>query len=130
MLRKGSLAITFGIAAMIAAISVSSSFAGNSYVARMEIITFQSTTLTDQEILSGKKEGKPVTLAGELRLPLSASARLPAVILLHGSGGISGYVTDWEMDLNSMGVATFVIDCFKGRGIVDTNNDQSQLGRL
>jgi dienelactone hydrolase len=55
---------------------------------------------------------------------------LPAVILLHGSGGISGYVTDWEMDLNSMGVATFVIDCFKGRGIVNTNNDQSQLGRL
>jgi dienelactone hydrolase len=129
MLRKGTL-VVIGVTAILAFFSVGSSFAGNSYVARMEIITFQSTTLTDQEILSGKKEGKPVTLAGELRLPPSASTRLPAVILLHGSGGISGYVTDWEQDLNAMGVATFVIDCFKGRGIVDTNNDQSQLGRL
>jgi len=129
MQRKVILAV-IGAAANLAAFSVGLSFAGNSYVARMEIITFQTKTLTDQEILSGKKEGKPVTLAGELRLPLSASTRLPAVILLHGSGGISGYVTDWEMDLNSMGVATFVIDCFKGRGIVDTNSDQSQLGRL
>ena len=103
---------------------------GNSHVARMEIITFQSTTLTDREILSGRKEGKPVTLAGELRFPLPGSARLPAVILLHGSSGISGYVADWEQDLNAMGVATFVIDCFKGRGIVSTNNDQTQLGRL
>jgi dienelactone hydrolase len=130
MLRKGGLAVILGVAAILVASFVNSSFAGNSYVARMEIITFQSTTLTDQEILNGKKDGKPVTLAGELRLPPSASARLPAVILLHGSGGISGYVTDWEQDLNAMGVATFVIDCFKGRGIVNTNNDQSQLGRL
>ena len=118
------------IAGLLFAAACSSASTGNSHVARMEIITFQSTTLTDQEILSGQKEGKPVTLAGELRLPLSGSARLPAVILLHGSSGISGYVTDWEQDLNAIGVATFVIDCFKGRGIVGTNNDQSQLGRL
>ena len=51
MRRKGSLAVVFGVAAILAVFSVSSSFADNSYVARMEIITFQSTTLTDQEIL-------------------------------------------------------------------------------
>jgi hypothetical protein len=28
-----------------------------------------------------------------------------------------------------MGVATFVLDSFSGRGIVNTNNDQSQLPR-
>jgi dienelactone hydrolase len=99
-------------------------------VARMEIHSFQSTTLTDQEFLTGRKEGKPVTLAGELRLPRPGNDRLPLVILLHGSGGISGSVTDWEQDLNSMGVATFVIDSFTARGIVSTLNDQSQLGRL
>jgi len=130
MLRKRNLAVICGVAALLASLSVGSSFAGNSYVTRMEIITFQSTTLTDQEILGGRKEGKPVTLAGELRLPRGGNDRLPAVILLHGSGGISGYVTDWEQELNVMGVATFVIDCFKGRGIVSTNNDQTQLGRL
>jgi dienelactone hydrolase len=99
-------------------------------VARMEVHSFQSTTLTDQEFLTGRKEAKPVTLAGELRLPRPGNDRLPLVVLLHGSGGISGSVADWEQDLNSMGVATFVIDSFTSRGIVSTVNDQSQLGRL
>ncbi|MGA8572200.1 MAG: dienelactone hydrolase family protein [Desulfobaccales bacterium] len=99
-------------------------------VARMEIHSFQSMTLTDQEFLTGRKGGKPVTIAGELRLPRLGNDRLPAVVLLHGSGGVSGYVLDWEQYLNSMGVATFVLDSFTGRGIVNTNYDQSQLGRL
>ena len=97
--------------------------------ARMEIHSFQSMTLTDQEFLTGRKEGKPVTLAGELRLPRPGNDRLPAVILLHGSGGVGGNVLDWEQYLNAMGVATFVLDTFTARGIVNTLNDQSQLGR-
>ena len=99
-------------------------------VARMEIHSFQSTTLTDQEFLSGRKDGKPVTLAGELRLPRPGNDRLPAVVLLHSSGGISGGITDWAQDFNAMGVATFVVDSFTARGINNTVNDQSQLGRL
>lgn len=130
MFRKKRLGFIFSVLTLFVLLATGVSIAGDSYVARMEVITFQSTTLTDQEILSGRKEGKQVTLAGELRLPSPGSARLPAVIILHGSSGISGYVTDWEQELNAMGVATFVIDCFKGRGIVSTNNDQSQLGRL
>jgi dienelactone hydrolase len=97
---------------------------------RMEIHSFPSVTLTDQEFLAGNKEGKPVTIAGELRLPRPGNNRLPAIILLHGSGGVSGYVLDWEQYFNAMGVATFVLDSFTGRGIVNTNFDQSQLGRL
>ena len=98
-------------------------------VARMEILSFPSMTLTDQQFLTGQKEGKLVTMAGELRLPRPGTDRLPAVVLLHGSGGVSGNVLDWEQDLNAMGVATFVIDSFTPRGIVNTLNDQSQLGR-
>jgi dienelactone hydrolase len=86
--------------------------------------------MTDQEFLTGHRDGKSVALAGVLRLPRPGTDRLPAVVLLHGSGGISGYVTDWEQDLLSMGVATFVIDAFTARGIVNTNYDQTQLGRL
>jgi dienelactone hydrolase len=56
--------------------------------------------------------------------------RLPLVILLHGSGGIGSSLTDWEQDLLAMGVATFVLDSFSGRGIINTNNDQAQLPRL
>jgi dienelactone hydrolase len=114
----------------LVALAAGASTGLNAQVARMEIHSFQSTTLTDQEFLSGHKEGKPVTLAGELRLPRPGTDRLPVVILVHGSGGVSGYVTDWEQDLNAMGVATFVIDSFTARGITRTNEDQSQLGRL
>jgi hypothetical protein len=59
----------------------------NDLVARTELRPFESLTLTDQQFLTRDKNGKAVTLAGELRLPRGASDRLPAVILVHGSGG-------------------------------------------
>ena len=99
-------------------------------VARVEVIPFQTTTLTDQEFLVGKREGKPATIAGELRIPTPGTARLPAVVLVHGSGGIGASVEDWVPLLNGAGAVTFVIDSFTGRGLVDVRNDQSQLGRL
>jgi hypothetical protein len=73
-------------------------------MARIELDTFQSTTLTDQEFLTGKREGKPVIIPGELRIPRPGTDRLPAVVLVHGSGGISGFVDEWAQWLNAMGV--------------------------
>jgi len=99
-------------------------------IARVELHSFQSTTLTDQEFLTGQKEGKPVILAGELRIPRPGTDRLPAVVLLHGSGGLGSVVDDWAQWLNDMGVASFAIDSFTARGLVSTGNDQAQLGRL
>jgi dienelactone hydrolase len=99
-------------------------------VVRTEIIPIPSVTMTDQEFLTGREDGQTATVAGELRLPKAGTDPLPLVILLHGSGGIGSSVTDWEQDLLSMGVATFVLDSFSGRGIINTNNDQSQLPRL
>ncbi|MFJ1259297.1 dienelactone hydrolase family protein [Cupriavidus sp. CuC1] len=103
---------------------------GNAQIARMEVLPFLSTTLTDQDFLVGRKDGNQVTVAGELRIPRAGNDKLPAVVLLHGSGGINSYVTDWEQDFLAMGVATFVVDSYSTRGIVSTLNDQSQLGRL
>ncbi len=97
---------------------------------RVEVQAFQSVTLSDQEFLTGRVPGKPVTLAGVLRLPHAGTAALPAVILLHGSNGISGIEDDWIRVLNGMGVATFMIDSYTGRGITSTVDDQAQLGRL
>jgi len=121
--RRVLHAICFGLIAAVIT-------PAHAQVARMEIHSFCSTTLTDQEFLNGRADGKAVTLAGELRLPRSGTDRLPLVILLHVSGGIGGSMIDWEQYLNEMGVATFVIDSFTARGIVSTVNDQSQLGRL
>ncbi|WP_367842596.1 hypothetical protein [Paraburkholderia sp. DGU8] len=88
----------------------------------MEVIPFESMTLTDEDFLAGREDGKHVTIAGELRLPHPGTDRLPAVILLHPSGGIGGQITDWEQWFLSLGVATFVVDSFTGRGIANTIN--------
>lgn len=103
---------------------------GSAQIARVEVHPIQSVTMTDQDFLNGRKDGKPVLLAGQLRIPRPGADRLPAVVLLHGSGGVGTNVVDWEDQLNSIGVATFVIDAFTGRGIVGTSTDQGQLGRL
>jgi dienelactone hydrolase len=106
------------------------SCAGRAQVARMEVIPVPTVTMTDQEFLTGVEDGRPVAIAGELRLPKAGKDRLPLVILLHGSGGITSSITDWEQDFLEMGVATFVLDSFSARGITSTINDQAQLPRL
>jgi len=105
-------------------------YQGLAEVGRIELHTFQSETLTDAEFLTGKKDASPVTIAGELRFPRIKMQRFPVVILVHGSGGVSGYVDDWAHELNAMGVAVFILDSFTGRGLYKVNNDQSKLGRL
>ena len=97
----------------------------NDLAARTELRPFESLTLTDQQFLTGDKNGKAVTLAGELRLPPGASGRLPAVILAHGSGGTGPREEFWAKYFNEMGVASFVIDSFSGRGLADLNPDQA-----
>lgn len=100
-------------------------------VDRIEILTFESMTLTDQQFLQGSTDGVPVTIAGELRFPRNnPMKRYPVVLLVHGSGGISGYVDDWAKELNKLGVAVFILDSFSGRGLYKINNDQGKLGRL
>ena len=112
------------------AISLSHIPLARAQVAKVEVYPIESTTLSDEEFLAAKNEGTPVTLAGELRIPRPGSARLPAIVLIHGSGGVSGYIDDWAQFLNTLGVATFTLDSFTGRGIVSTIDDQDRLGRL
>jgi dienelactone hydrolase len=103
---------------------------GVGQVARVEIHPIKTKMLTDQQFLTGAKEGPDVIIAGELRLPRLGDERLAAVILMHGSGGISRYVTDWVPVLNALGIATFVVDSFSGRGVTSVTTDQARLGRL
>jgi dienelactone hydrolase len=102
-------------------------------VARQEVHPFQSVTLSDTDFLNGKKDGIAVTLAAYLRLPTIGPEKLPAVILLHGSGGLGGLglpIEEWAKELNEIGVATFALDSFSGRGLVTVNTDQTLLGRF
>ena len=91
---------------------------------RLELHTIQTQSPNDQEFLIGKKDLKPVTITAELRIPRRGTERLPAVVLLHGSGGVSGFIDDWAREINTLGVATFTLDSFTGRGLVNTAADQ------
>src|SRR6266446_6792365 len=97
--------------------------------ARIEIHSFETVTFTDKQFLTGAKEGNPARIGGELRLPLG-TLRVPAVTLVHGSAGVGANVDRWARELNGIGVAAFLLDCFTGRGIVETVTDQSRLGSL
>ncbi|MDD5325924.1 MAG: hypothetical protein PHR71_11575 [Polaromonas sp.] len=65
---------------------------------------------------------------GELILPANApaDARLPAVVLVHGAGGVFPEErTYWAKLLNERGIAVFVIDVFSPRGVKSAGEDQS-----
>ena len=74
---------------------------------------------------------RPAAIAqGELVLPATvpADAKLPAVVLVHGSGGVyPELVTYWAKLLNEQGIAAFVIDVFGPRGVKSTGEDQTQV---
>jgi dienelactone hydrolase len=94
---------------------------------RTEVYPLPTVTLGTVDFLLGKNDGKPTTIAGTLRIPKPGADRLPAVVLVHGSGGVGFNSGMWEEELNKAGFATFVIDSFTGRGINNTIVDQSQL---
>ena len=99
-------------------------------VVRMEIQPIETVTLKTQQFLTGDLNGRPTVIAGELRIPKPGTDKLAAVVLIHGSGGVSGSMDRWAQELNSIGVAAFILDSFSGRGIVSTGTDQSQLDTL
>ena len=94
-----------------------------------EAIPIQTLTISDQQFLNGDAAGRPATIAGVLRIA-QGSGRLPLVILMHGSGGFEVNADLWARHFGSLGISTFALDSFSGRGIASTVVDQSQLGRL
>ena len=95
---------------------------------RIEARPLRTLSPTDQQFLTGDASGPAVTIAGVLRLPQGATGRSPAVIILHGSGGGNAGNEVWAELLNAMGIATFVVDSWSGRGLTSTATDQSQIG--
>jgi dienelactone hydrolase len=97
--------------------------------ARTELHQIQTLTLSDQQFLNGDTGGKPVTITGQLRIA-QGSGRLPVVVLQHGSGGYLANIDVWSRELNELGISTFALDSFTGRGLTEVNSNQALLGRL
>ncbi|MGX4771224.1 dienelactone hydrolase family protein [Bradyrhizobium guangdongense] len=125
----------FRAAAALIALCMSTGLAGAQSLpkdapARTEIFPIPSLTLSDQQFLSGDAAaGKPVTVAGEFRVA-QGSGKMPVVVLMHGSSGVGPTTDAWVHAFNAMGISTFVIDGFTGRGLTVVGPNQALLGRL
>jgi len=79
-------------------------------------IAFRTMTVMPRQFLLGEP-GAPAVIAGDLTLPRGNATRVTAVVLMHGAGGVQDYHHQWARELNSMGVAAFIVDSFSGRGV-------------
>lgn len=85
------------------------------------------TPKTLDELLKGKAQQDSVNIVGHLFLP-SGSEKVPAVLLMHGSGGIySAMLEYWPKLFNAAGYAVLSVDSFGPRGVKSTAEDQSQV---
>jgi dienelactone hydrolase len=60
--------------------------------------------------------------------PAGAASKSPAIVIVHGSGGVStareGF---WARELSAVGLVTLVTDSFAPRGVSSTAEDQSRV---
>ncbi len=66
------------------------------------------------------------TVWGYLSMPkAAATAPVPALVLVHGSGGLGGREARYVEEYNKLGIATFVLAPFEVRGVKKTSEDQT-----
>jgi len=76
---------------------------------------------------SGPVGAESAAIWGYLSIP-STEARAPAMVLMHGSGGLNpGSRAHYSTLLNRHGIAAFYVDSFTGRGIRSSVRDQTVL---
>lgn len=79
------------------------------------------------ELLKGNSAGERTPVVGHLFLP-PGSDKVPAVIFMHGSGGVYEAMLDyWPGQFNGAGYAMLALDSFGPRGVKSTAEDQSQV---
>jgi dienelactone hydrolase len=61
--------------------------------------------------------GKRILIGARLQLPVDVKGKFPAVIILHGTGGIRYSGVYYAAALNKAGIATLEVDQWGGRGL-------------
>src|SRR5262245_15845862 len=72
-------------------------------------------------------EPAAATLSGDLYTPSNAKGPVPAVVLLHGCGGVTPNGPAWAQWLQSEGYAALMLDSFQGRGLRNLCADSKPL---
>ena len=114
--RVAASAAIFCTGLLFTCIETSAQSMPKDVAARTEIYAIPSLTISDQQFLIGDANGKQVTVAGQFRIA-QGSGKLPVVVLMHGSSGVGAGMDPWVRHFNAMGISTFVIDGFSGRGL-------------
>lgn len=98
--------IAIGFTALTFVISVEAEVVDSS-VPTISYVSFQSPNLLPP--------GDPLTISGQLRIPI-AQEPIPAVVVLHGSAGLDSRGKLYTEALNDVGIATLEIDMWAARG--------------
>ena len=93
-------------------------------------IRFETVTLSAADFLGGATSGAPAVISGVLRLPSGVTQPVPLAVQIPGSDGVGPREERWADELVKVGVGSFIVDSFTGRGIRETATDQSQLSSL
>jgi len=84
------------------------------------------------DIVNGGATAVKEPVVGTLLLPAEASAqqRVPAVVILHGSGGdFTGRAVHLAQKLAAVGIAGFAVDTFRSRGLTAADDYFARLQR-
>jgi dienelactone hydrolase len=91
-------------------------------------VYFESQTPSGYFALVRRQASPKAVVFGTLQLPDAPAGRVPAVVIAHGSGGVSDNREFWwARQFTGLGVAAFVVDSFTPRNIRSTATDQGQL---
>jgi dienelactone hydrolase len=113
------------VAASAAAQDLVTSFENGPPAGKYAFASWTPKTLT--ELAQGNRTDATVNVVGHLFLP-PGDGKVPAVVLVHGSGGIYNALLDyWPKQFNAAGIAVFTLDMFGPRGVQSTADDQSQV---
>ena len=81
------------------------------------------------DLFRGNTQNETTNIVGNLFLPLGDDKeKIPAIVLMHGSGGIYSAMLDfWPKLFNAQAYAVLAVDSFAPRGVKNTADDQSQV---
>lgn len=92
-----------------------------------QIVSFPSHSPKEWADLLDGEPGAPVELIAQIFRPNVAREKLPAVILVPGSGGLAPHHLRQAAELTTAGFVVMLIGPFGGRGISGTIADQGRL---
>lgn len=90
-------------------------------------VRFRSYQPTMRELRRGQVRRSPIAVPGTLELPTATGGPVPAVVLIHGSDGVSSLQRRYARALRRRGMATFVLDSFAPRNVASTIGSQDAV---